>query len=106
MKIKVGDKVKVLSGKDKGKTGKVLQVFVKEGKAVVEGLNLMIKHQRARRQGETGQRIQFPSPLSISNIALICPKCGASARVGFQMIKAEDGKRTKSRQCKKCHETI
>jgi len=109
MKIKTGDKVKILAGKDKGKSGKVLQVFTKEERIVVEGLNLLLKHQRPRKQGETGQRIQFPAPLNISNVALICPKCGAAARVGFKVEKntAETGKKNiKSRICKKCKEII
>ena len=105
MKIKVGDKVKILKGKDSGKEGKVLQVFVKEGRAVVEGLNLMIKHQKAKRQGEKGQRIQFPSPINIASLALLCPKCGRPTRVGFQVIR-QDNKTTKNRQCKKCKEVI
>lgn len=105
MKIKTGDKVKVLAGKDGGKTGKVLQVFVKEEKVVVEGLNLSIKHQRPKKQGEKGQRIQFPAPLNVSNLALICPKCGQATRVGYD-VKQEEGKKVKSRICKKCKEVI
>lgn len=109
MKIKTGDKVKILAGKDRGKAGKVLQVFVNENKAVVEGLNLLIKHQRPRRQGEKGQRIQFPNPISLSNLALVCPKCGQVARVGYRLEeKTGEGKakRIKTRICRKCQETI
>ena len=101
MKIKSGDKVKMLAGKDKGKTGKVLQVMPQDGKVVVEGLNLLIKHQRARKGGEKGQRIQFPSAVPASRVALICPKCGQAARVGY---KITEGK--KARSCKKCQEVI
>ncbi|MDO8669142.1 MAG: 50S ribosomal protein L24 [Candidatus Buchananbacteria bacterium] len=107
MKIKTGDKVKMLSGRDKGKTGKVLQVFVKEKRIVVEGLNLMIKHQRPKKQGEKGQRIQFPSPVNISNIALVCPKCGQAVRVGSKKTVSEDKTKTSNnRVCKKCKEVI
>ncbi|MFA5029664.1 MAG: 50S ribosomal protein L24 [Patescibacteria group bacterium] len=112
MKIKAGDKVKILTGKDKGKTGKVLQVLVEEKKIVIEGLNLMIKHQRAKRQGEKGQRIQFPAPLDVSNVALICTKCGRPTRVGFKLTKVEaapdnnNQKIIKSRVCQKCKEVI
>lgn len=107
MKLKTGDKVKILAGKDKGKSGKIIQVFVAEGKVVVEGLNLLIKHQRPRRQGEGGQRIQFPAPLAISNTALICPKCGNVARVGYKLIDGEAGKKaSKRRICRKCKEEI
>jgi len=107
MKLKTGDKVKILAGKDKGKTGKIIQVFTDEGRVVVEGLNLLIKHQRPRRQGEGGQRIQFPAPLAISNVALICPKCGQAARVGYKITVPETGaKKLKKRICGKCKEEI
>lgn len=107
MKIKTGDKVKILAGKDKGKIGKILQVFSDDGKVVVEGLNLLIKHQRPRKQGEKGQRIQFSAPISVSSVALICPKCEQPTRVGVKMIKSEnDNKKIKNRICQKCQETI
>jgi len=108
MKIKTGDKVKMLSGKDKGKTEKVLQIFANEGRIVVEGLNLLIKHQRPKKQGEKGQRIQFPSTVNISNIVLVCPKCGKDTRVGSKIIKSDDSKKkvVKNRICKKCNEVI
>src|SRR3989344_4287862 len=102
MKIKTGDKVKMLSGKDSGKTGKILQVFVEEGKVVVEGLNLMIKNQHPKKQGEKGQRIQFPSPVASSRVALLCPICGLPTRVGKGQIISEDkSKNLKNRVCKK-----
>ncbi len=91
----------MLAGKDKGKSGKVLQVFAKESKVVVEGLNLAIKHQRARRQGEKGQRIQFPTAVAVSKVALVCPKCGKAVRVGY---KIEEDK--KFRVCSKCKEIV
>lgn len=106
MKIKKGDKVKILAGKDKGKTGKVLQVFPTRERASVEGLNLLIKHMRPRRQGEKGQRIEFPAPMDISNMALICPKCGKAVRVGYKVTKDDKGKTKKYRECKKCKQTI
>ena len=59
-----------------GKTGKVLQVFPDKNRASIEGLNILIKHMRPRRQGEKGQRIEFPAPIQLSNLMLICPKCG------------------------------
>ena len=107
MKIKTGDKVKILSGKDKGKIGKVLQIFTSENKVVVEGANLMIKNQRPKKQGEKGQRIQFPAPLNSSNVALICPKCGQTTRVGSSRIVLEGKQKTSNnRICKKCKEVI
>ncbi|MEK7167385.1 MAG: 50S ribosomal protein L24 [Patescibacteria group bacterium] len=106
MKIKTNDKVKILKGKDRGKTGKVLQVFVSLDKVVVEGLNLAVKHQKPKRQGEKGQRIQFPSPVHASSVSLICPKCGKETRVGYRFNKSEGKKSVKTRICKKCNETI
>jgi large subunit ribosomal protein L24 len=105
MNIKKGDKVKILAGKDKGKTGKVLQVFPDGKRASVEGLNLLIKHMRPRRQGDKGQRIEFPAPLNLSNLMLVCPKCGKPTRVSFKMVDYGD-KKKKLRACKKCNQTV
>ena len=117
MKIKKGDKVKVLTGKDKGKTGNVLQIFTAKNRASVEGLNLLIKHMRPRKQGEKGQRIEFPAPINISNLILICPKCNKPTRVEYKYLEisakdASDGlskskkKKIKNRVCKKCKQVI
>lgn len=109
MKIIKGDKVKVLAGKDKGKNGKVLQVFPEKQRASVEGINLLIKHLRPRKQGEQGQRVEFPAPLNISNLALVCPKCSKTTRVSYKYIELEkDGKKSKKkmRYCKKCNQNI
>lgn len=102
MFIKQNDKVKILAGKDKGKTGKVLQIFPEKGRVSVEGLNLLIKHLRPNRQGEKGQRVEFPAPLDASNLMLVCPKCNKPARVGYNLN--EKGK--KFRYCKKCDQAI
>ena len=107
MNIKKNDKVKILSGKDSGKTGKVLQTIPSEGKLSVEGLNLLIKHLRPRRQGEKGQRIEFPSFIDASNVALVCPKCGKATRVAHKLIDQAGAKKAKKyRACKKCQEVI
>lgn len=108
MNIKKNDMVKILAGKDKGKSGKVLQVFPELKRVSVEGANLLIKHLRARRQGEKGQRIEFPAPLTISNVALICPKCGRPTRVGHKRLAGSDDKAkgSKVRVCKKCQANI
>jgi len=110
MVIKKGDRVKILAGKDKGKTGKVLQVFTGRNKASIEGLNLLIKHMRPRRQGEKGQRIEFPAPMDLSNLALVCPKCNKPARVGHKTVEiaqeGKKGKKQKNRVCKKCQQII
>ncbi|HPT08519.1 MAG TPA: 50S ribosomal protein L24 [bacterium] len=106
MKIKKNDKVKILSGKDRGKTGKVLQVFPKEQRISVEGLNILIKHLRPQKRGEKGQRIEFPGLINISNVILVCPKCGQSTRISYKIVKSEDGTSKKFRICKKCQETL
>lgn len=106
MNIKKNDKVKILAGKDKGKTGKVLQVSPSLGRVSIEGLNLLIKHLRPRRQNEKGQRIEFPAFINLSNVALVCPKCGKATKVGYKTIKLEGKKDKKFRVCKKCQETI
>lgn len=106
MNIKKGDKVKIIKGKDNGKTGKVLQVFPSLNRVSVEGLNLLIKHMRPRRQGEKGQRIEFPSPMSADNMMVICPKCGKASRMGNKIITDDKGKKRKYRECKKCKQTI
>lgn len=106
MYIKKGDKVKIIAGKDKGKSGKVLQVFPAKNRASIEGRNLLIKHMRPRKQGESGQRIEFPAPLNVSNLMLECPKCGKPARIGYKIVKIEGKKDKKFRECKKCKQII
>lgn len=107
MRIKKGDKVKVLSGKDRGKSGKVLQIFPLRQRASVEGINILIKHLRPRRKGEQGQRVEFPAPLNLSNLLLLCPKCGKAARVGSKILEVgPEKKKTKVRVCQKCREVI
>lgn len=110
MKIKKDDKVKIISGKDKGKTGKVLQVFPMKKLISVEGRNLLIKHMRPKKQGEKGQKIEFPAPFNVSNTMLVCPKCGKATRIGYKIIITEvegkKGKRNKVRMCKKCKQVI
>jgi len=102
MKIKKNDNVKIICGKDRGRKGKVIRVLPRENKVIVEGLNLKIKHMRPRKEGEKGQRIQFPAPLNISNAMFICPKCGKSTRIEYKVL---DSKK-KVRICKKCKEVI
>ena len=98
MEIKKGDKVKILTGKDRGKTGKVLKVAKESGKVSVEGVNMRTKHMRPKKEGEKGQRIQFPAPMDLSNIILICQKCSKPTRIGTKRL--ED--KSKVRVCKKC----
>ncbi|MEI7452006.1 MAG: 50S ribosomal protein L24 [Candidatus Falkowbacteria bacterium] len=106
MNIKKNDNVKVLTGKDRGKSGKILQVMPEAGKVSVEGLNLLIKHLRPSKRGEKGQRIEFPSFVNASNVAVVCPKCGKTTRIAYKIVKSEDGKSKKYRVCKKCEQSI
>jgi len=106
MNIKTGDKVRILTGKDKGKTGKVLQVFPDRNRASVEGLNIAIKHLRPRRQGESGQRVEFPAPMQVSNLMLVCSKCGKPTRVGHKFVPDDKGRHKKYRVCKKCQQVV
>ena len=101
MKIKTNDKVKVLTGKDRGKTGKVVQTFPKVRKVVVEKVNIMKKHLRPQKQGEKGQVLELSAPINVSNVSLVCPKCEKTTRVGYK----QEGN-TKRRICKKCNEVI
>lgn len=101
LSIKKNDTVKILTGKDKGKTGKVLKVIPKIGRAVVEGINLYKKHVRPKNTNEKGQTITVPRSIDISNIQIVCPSCGKPTRVGHTI----EGK-NKSRVCKKCKSRI
>lgn len=100
MKIKKDDQVKIMVGKDQGKTGKVLRVLPKEGRVMVEGVNVYKRHVR-RMGNQEGQILDIAKPLRISNVALVCPSCKATTRVGF---KIEGDK--KARICKKCQQII
>ena len=97
MNIRKDDKVVVISGKDKGKEGKVLIANPKQGKLVVEGVNVATKHQKPRKQGEEGGIIKVETPIYACKVMVVCPKCGKPTRVAH---KVDDGK--KVRVCKKC----
>ena len=90
MKIKKGDNIIVLSGKDKGKTGKVESVLIKNDMVLVEGMNIMVKHQKNKRTRSQGQVIKKASPIHVSNVALMEDK--KAVKVGY---KIEDGKKTR-----------
>lgn len=101
MKIKKGDKVMMMGGKDSGKTGKVLSVDTKTGKAMVEGLNMFKKSVRPRKQGEKGQVISVPQAITMSKINIICSSCGKPTRIGYKLES-----KSKIRICKKCNASI
>lgn len=84
-KLKTGDTVKVIAGKDKGKTGKIMQVFVEKNRVVVEGVNIMKKHVRARGQGEQGQVIQLAAPLHVSNVMVLDPSKNVPTRIKIEV---------------------
>ena len=97
MNIKKGDTVKIISGKDRGKSGKVTSAFPKEGRIVVDGINVKKKHLRPGKQGQKGQIIQISTPFSVSSAMLVCSNCKKTTRIGK---KTTGGK--KIRVCKKC----
>lgn len=95
--VKTGDNVQIISGKDKGKQGKVLEVSIKEQKVIVEGRNLVTKHVKPRRQGEQGGLVKAEAPIYACKVMPVCPKCDKPTRVGHE-IKGEK----KIRVCKHC----
>ena len=97
MNVKKGDTVQVITGKDKGQTGKVISVLPKEGKVVVEKVNIVSRHVKARKQGDESGIIQKEAPLYASKVMLYCPKCGRGVRSGRKI----DGDK-KVRVCKRC----
>jgi large subunit ribosomal protein L24 len=97
MKIRKGDQVQIISGKERGKRGKVLNVIASKGKVVIEGLNIIKKHKRPRKEGEKGQRVEVPAPLDASNVMLICSQCGKLTRTGYRIENKK-----KFRVCKQC----
>lgn len=100
--IKKGDQVKILVGKDRSKTGKVLAVHPAAGRATVEGRNMVFRHERPKKQGQKGQKIQVPMPVNLSDLMLVCPHCGKTGRLG----RKTDESGVKLRVCKKCGKDI
>ena len=102
MNVKKGDVVVVLSGKDKGKQGKVLKSDPKGNKVIVEGVNVAMKHQKPRKQGEEGGIVKMETPIYACKVMRICPKCNKPTKPAFRIL--DDG--SKARVCKKCGEII
>ena len=98
MNIKKNDKVIVLSGRDKGKTGEVLSADPKAGKVVVQGVSVATKHQKARKQGQESAIIKVETPIYAGKVMVVCPKCNKPTRVAHKV--GADGK--KARVCKHC----
>lgn len=101
MSIKKGDKVEVLSGKDRGKQGVVLRALPSEGKVIVEGVAVAKKAVKPNGAGQQGGIVDKEMPIDVSNVQLICPECGKRTRVGHESGEL-DGHKTKLRICKKC----
>ena len=98
--VKTGDTVIVINGKDRGKTGKVMQVSPSEGKVIVEKVNIVSKHVKPRQMGEPGGILQAESAMYADKVQLICPKCGRPTRVGHVIVEEKGGQK-KMRVCKK-----
>ncbi|OGK21764.1 50S ribosomal protein L24 [Candidatus Roizmanbacteria bacterium RIFCSPHIGHO2_02_FULL_37_15] len=101
MKIKKGDKVKVVYGKDRGREGAVLGVYPKSNKLLIQGVNIYKKHIKKNEKLPQGGVVEIPRSLSAAKVMLVCPKCGKETRVGFEIVKAR-----KYRVCKKCKSRI
>lgn len=100
-KLKKGDEVKVMLGKDRGKTGKIEKVFPKLDKVIISGVNLYKRHLKARSQTQPSEIITLTKPLPVENVALVCPKCHLITRVGFKTEKDKN-----VRICRKCKAQI
>ena len=100
--LKKGDKVEVTTGKDKGRVGKILRVIPDKQKAVVERVNLVKRHTKAREMNQQGQIVEKEAPIHVSNLQLICPECTKTGRIGKKIL--EDGK--KIRVCKSCGASV
>lgn len=107
-KLKKGDEVKVVAGKDKGKTGKIEKVFPKEGKVLVSGVNQYKRHLKARSQNQKSEIVTITKPLPVTNVAMVCPKCHLLTRIGFvfenDLPAGRHGKKVKV--CRKCKAVI
>jgi large subunit ribosomal protein L24 len=100
--LKVNDQVEVIAGKDKGRVGKILKIYTKNDKALVERINMIKRHTKARAAGQEGQIVEKEAPIHVSNLMLVCPKCTNTVRVANKTL--DDG--SKVRVCKKCSESV
>lgn len=101
MKIHKGDEVKVVLGKDKGKTGKVEKIMPKEDMVVVTGMNQYKRHMKARSQSQSSEIVTITKPMDVAKVQLVCPKCHTITRVGYKMEGAK-----KVRKCRKCDQSL
>ncbi len=101
MKIKKNDLVKIISGKDLGKEGKVTQILISENKVVVDGVNKTIKNLKSKNSQEKGKKIEYFAPIHYSNVQFICPSCKKTVKLGYKIEN-----KSKVRVCKKCNAVI
>jgi len=101
-RIRKGDTVKVIAGKDVGKTGKVLKILAEKGRVIVEGVNFVKKHARRTREDRAGGIHQVEASIHASNVMLVCPKCRQTTRIGHKVL----AERKKARTCLKCGEIV
>lgn len=108
MHVKTGDEVLVISGKNKGQRGKIKRSLPREGRVVVEGLNIIKRHTKPRGPGKPGGIIEMEAPLDASNVMLICPNCGRASRTGKRFLEELDhkGRPRKARYCKACDSVV
>jgi large subunit ribosomal protein L24 len=107
-RVRKDDRVKVISGKDRGKEGRIVKVFTDRDRVLVEGVNYVKKHQRVQQTGSgvrEGGIIETEAPIHISNVLPVCPSCGEATRVGY-VLTDETDKLSKARRCKKCDATF
>ena len=96
MRIKKGDMVKIITGKDKGKAGKIIKVFPDKGSILIDGLNIYKKHAKPKKQGEKGQTVLVPRPINASNTMIVCSACNKNTKIGYRLEN-----KNKIRYCKK-----
>ena len=101
MKLKKGDTVKILKGKDKGKTGKIERIFPNAGSVFIPGINQFKRHLKSKARNQKSEIVVITKPMPSASVALLCPKCTKTTRVGFQIVNDK-----KVRICKKCEEII
>jgi len=101
MKVKKGDLVRVIVGKDKGKEGKVLRVIPRENKVIVENVHIVKRHQRPTQRLREGGIIEREAPIHASNVMVVCPSCNKPTRIGYKFVEEK-----KVRYCKKCGEIV
>ena len=106
LNVKTNDTVLVIAGKDKGKKGKIMKAMPEQERVVVQGVNIVTRHTKPRKQGDEGGRIQKEAAIHVSNVMLVCPKCNMPTRVGYTFTEGKDKKLVKVRTCKKCGKAI